>query len=164
VDEELDRRRRNGEPPFDGLTVTVEHLLPLPCLRQALISVVRRLRQEWPRSNLYSLHDWHEHDGWISPAKPSSWQEVEALLASEDALRRSAPGDTYVRLAFFPEGREFYLRWYVPADYDQDSLSDWTGHFDLTCRPELARELAALVGAGGVSDVRLGAASEHFCE
>ena len=162
MDEELDRRRRSAEPPFDGLTITVEDLLPLARLRQVLVAVVGRLRPESPGRPLLTLHDWHEHDGWISPAKLSSWEEVEAFLASEEALRRSAPGDTYVRRAFFPESREFYLRWYVPDEYDQDSLPDWTGHFDVTCPPELAREIAALVRAVGVTDVLVVMPAEYF--
>jgi len=152
VTSELERRWRSGSPPFDGLTVAFasEDLTPLPALRLALLALVSRLQTHWPEAALFTLDDWHEHDGFINAAKPTSWQYLSAALASDKALSALSQGDWDVRRAFFPATYDFYLRVYIPADCGND-YPERRGDFDVTCGPSLAAELADLAAfAGGL--------------
>jgi len=152
----LEQRWRDGAAPFNGQTVLFASpdLTPLPALRFALLAVVSRLQQRWLASALCTLDDWHEHDGFVNEAKPASWQGISAALASESALFALSHGDSDVRRAFSPPTYDFYLRVYVPAEYDND-YPERRGDFDVTCALELADELADLAAsASGLPVVR----------
>lgn len=140
---ELERRWRAALAPFDGQTVAFasEDLTPLPALRLALLAVASALRQRWAETVLFTQDDWHEHDGFLSAARPASWQDLSDALASDKALLTLSHGDFKVRRAFFPATYDLYLRVYVPAEYDND-YPERRGAFDLTCGAELAAELA----------------------
>ena len=135
-----------GVSPFDGQTVAIEaeNLTPLPPLRQALSAVVSLLQQRWPNAVLLSLDDWHEHDGYLTGGKPTSWTALASALASEDSLVTLSTNVWEVRKAFFPETNDFYLRIYVMTDLDDD-YPEPCGDFDVTCAPTLAAELAESV-------------------
>jgi hypothetical protein len=92
---------------------------------------------------LFTLNDWWEHDGFVNEAKAASWQDLVSALASDEAFLGLSQGDWAVRKAFFPAAYNFYLRVYVPAEYDND-YPEQRGDFDVTCSPELAAELAEL--------------------
>ena len=109
---ELERRWRVALAPFGGQTVAFasEDLTPLPALRLALLAVAAALRQQWPEVALFTLDDWHEHDGFLSAARPASWQDLSDALTSDKALLTLSHGDSEVRRAFFPATHDFYLR------------------------------------------------------
>ncbi len=156
---ELERRWRGGIVPFSGQTITIdsEDLTPLTPLRHALLAVVSRLQQRWSDAALLSLDDWHEHDGFITVAKPISWVYLLSTLASDETLLALSHGDWAVRMSFFPKTYDFYLRVYVPADYDSD-YPERRGDFDITCASELAAELADNAAlASGLSFANRGA-------
>ena len=167
MDSEFDRRWRATEAPFDGVTVALKGFTPLTDLRKVLVVMVDVLHAHHPDVPLLGLRDWHEHDGFLTEAHPSSWGELRSLLASEAALRGASAGDTYVRTAFFPEGRDFLLRLYVPDDYDNPfhdyddpSLVPY-GVFDVTCpEPLVLRVRGAAQGAG--ADVQVTPAKAFF--
>lgn len=140
----LHTRWINKQPPFDGLTVSLagDELAPLPALRQGLQILVGELERMFGDRPLYAAADWHEHDGYISEAQTTSWDEVRSWLASDDALQAAGRGDTYVRTAVLPEGAEFYLRFYIPGEHAND-YPERRGNFDLTCQKEVAQSLAA---------------------
>jgi hypothetical protein len=139
MDEEMECRWRAGHSPFDGVILRHDELLPLPVLRRALTSVVQGLHERHGDPLLYKLHDWHEHDGYVIQPKVSSWQELHSMLSSDKALYAASTGDTYVSTAFFPPDRTFYLRIYIPDEFDlpRDSREE-LGKFDLTCSVTLA--------------------------
>jgi len=155
----LEQRWRDGSAPFSGQTLAFasEDLTPLPTLRLALLAVVSRLQELWPEAALCTLDDWHEHDGFINEAKPTSWQYLFPALASKQTLLALSHGDFDVRRAFFPSTYDFYLRVYIPEDYD-NGYPERRGDFDVTCAPGLAAELADLAAsASGLSVARHGA-------
>jgi hypothetical protein len=122
MDAEFERRRHKCLPPFDGVTLTLPDYVSLPLLQPILSIVVEWLFAYRPDAPLYRLLDWHEHDGYITEASPSSWQELRLLAASSERLEaRFHLGDTYVREGFFPAERDYYLRVYVP-DPDDNPL------------------------------------------
>ena len=143
--EELEQRWREGASPFNGQTVTFssEDLVPLTPLRHALLAVVSRLQQGSPDVPLFTLEDWHEHDGYVAGSKPTSWANLFSALASDETLLSLSQGDWDVRRGFFPATCDFYLRVYIPADYDND-YPERRGDFDVTCASELANELAEI--------------------
>ena len=163
MNEALEQRWRDGSAPFDGQTMAFrsEDLTPLPALRLALLAVVSRLRQSWPDAVLCTLDDWHEHDGFVSRAKLTSWQGFCSALASEEALLTLSTGESHVRRAFFPQTYDFYLRAYVPADYDSD-YPERRGDFDLTCARRLAAELADLAASASDLPVARHGAKDFF--
>ncbi len=147
MDSEFDRRWRAAQAPFDGVTVVMDKLVALPVLRRALIAVVGVLHAHRPGEPLFRLQDWHDHDGFVTKAHPSSWLELRSLLDSDDALAGASAGETHVRTAFFPQGRDFLLRVYVPDVYDNpyhahdDPRLVHYGLFDVTCQWPLALAL-----------------------
>ena len=143
MDGGLERRWREGAPPFDGQTVSfdTEDLTPLTPLRHALLAVTPLLQERWPDAGLFTLDDWHDHDGYVTVGKPASWAKLTAALASDDLFLTLSRGDYLVRMAFFPPTYVFYLRIYVPDASDND-YPERRGNFDVTCAPELAAELA----------------------
>jgi hypothetical protein len=147
MDIEFERRWRHGLPPFDGATLYSPEGIPLPALRSALQMVVAHLQPLYSQARMFRLSDWHEHDGILLEAKPSSWEEINLMLASEKAFYAFSEGDTYVRSAFFPEERDFYLRVYIPDDWDNpfyahdDPKLIRYGEWDISCTEVLASRL-----------------------
>jgi hypothetical protein len=143
MDEELNRRWREGRAPFNGVTVHLEQHIPLSDLRAALLVVVDTLKEQWPDATLDRMEDWHEHHGVPSRPEETTWSEIERTLASDDSLYAARTGDTYVHIGLCPSSREFYLRFY-PMDEDTPDAG-WPkervgryGSFDLTCDQRLA--------------------------
>ena len=135
-------------PPFDGQTVAFasEELTPLPALRRAMLVIIPALQQRWSKAKLFVLDDWHEHDGCVTVAQPTTWPELLQRIGTNEETMTFTHGDWDVRLAFFPEDYGFYLRVYVPAEYDND-YPERRGSFDVTCALELASELAGLAAS-----------------
>ena len=143
---DLHQRWIKGEHPFDGLTLSIasDDLVPLPALLHVLRLLVEELEKMYGDRPLQTAADWHEHDGCIMEAEPSSWDELRSWLVSLDALTAAGHGDADVRTAILPEDAEFYLRFYVPWECDND-YPERRGDFDLTAGSELAGSLAAML-------------------
>lgn len=88
MDSEFDMRWRQAEAPFDGMTISLTDFVPLSTLRSMLIVAVSVLHAHCPHAPLFRLEDWHEHDGYVKEATPTTWQELQAALASMEALHR----------------------------------------------------------------------------
>jgi hypothetical protein len=144
MDDEFVRRWRTDLPPFDGVALSLPDLLPLSRLQPIVQTTVESLHRRFADEGLYTLHDWHEHDGWASPTKPSRWEALTWIVSSRHTLRDACTGETFVLTGFFPESREFYLRIYIPDEYEQPATgTEWMGDFDVTC----AESQADLIGA-----------------
>ncbi len=154
--------------PFNGQTVTLKDFVPLAQLRQAVLQVVQQLRDYRPVDALFRLDDWHEHDGYINHANPATWQELDALLTSEQTLKAASTGETYVRRGYFPAERDYYLRLYIPDTYDNPFHSDDDpnlvdyGLFDVTCQEPLAHQIAEAVGVIEAIELEVIAAQAFF--
>ncbi len=151
MDSEFNQRWRAALAPFDGVTIFLEEYAPLSDLRRVLAVVVDCLHTYSPAARLFRMLDWHEHDGYVTEAVPATWQELLAITASEDALKAASMGDSYVRTAFYPEQRDFLLRFYVPDTSDSpfpahdDRYLAHYGIFDLTCQERLAIQVRKIV-------------------
>ncbi len=167
MDEELQRRWREGRAPFNGVTLHLEQHIPLSDLRAALLLVVETLKEQWPDATLHRMEDWHEHHGVPSRAEETTWSEIGRTLASNDSLYAARTGDTYVHIGLCPSGREFYLRFY-PMDEDTPDAG-WRkgkvgryGSFDLTCDPSLAEMVVDRLLPLQLSGLRSSSAKEYF--
>ena len=162
---ELDRLWRNGQSPFDGLTVTLNDYIPLPLFQQALVAIVERLYAYRPEASLFHNMDWHEHDGFINESQPISWAELRDRIASIRNLQdRFYLADTYVRDGIFPAERDYLLRYYV----DFPDATPWeptplpTGIIDVTCQRPLALQIESAMQTVGVSNLDILPAKAFF--
>ena len=165
MDADLDRLWREGQRPFDGLTVTSNDYVPLPLFQQALVAVVERLYTYRPEASLFHNMDWHEHDGFLSKANSYSWKKLRDLVASiENLHERFYPADTYVRDGIFPAERDYLLRYYV----DFPDATPWeptplpTGIIDVTCQQTLALQIESAMQTAGVSNTEILPAKAFF--
>lgn len=168
MDAEFEIRWRDGRSPFDGTTVALTEYVPLATLREALVIAVRHLREYRPTATLWRLEDWHAHDGYVTEAELSTWQELDSMLISIEGMKAASTGDTYVRRGYFPAERDYYLRLYVPDAYDNPvhehhdpDLVDY-GLFDLTCQSPMAKLIAEEISATGTQWIELVPAKEFF--
>ncbi len=63
MDQQLDARWRAKQAPFDGDIIYLDDYLPIAELRTTLVSLVAALQQRYKAADLYTLRDWHKHDG-----------------------------------------------------------------------------------------------------
>lgn len=165
MDAEFDRRWRESQPPFDGLTVTLNDYIPLPLFQQVLVAIVERLYTYRPEASLFHNMDWHEHDGYMNEALPISWETLRNLIASiENIQDRFYLADTYVRDGIFPAKRDYLLHYYV--DFT-DTISGEripfpTGIIDVTCQRPLALQIESVIRTAGVSNIDILPAKAFF--
>ena len=114
MDETLMKAWRSGTAPFNGATARPSDLLPLADLSSVLRLLVATLHQRHGNTALLRLDDWHEHDGYVTSAKPITWQELAATTATPEALYEQRPRDGHVRSAVYESTGCFLLRIWVP--------------------------------------------------
>jgi hypothetical protein len=66
VDTILERAWKNQEKPFHENTLALKDLIPISVLRPILHSVINYYESLYPHCKLYSLDDWHQHDGYVN--------------------------------------------------------------------------------------------------
>jgi hypothetical protein len=132
MDQQLDARWRAKQSPFDGDIIYLDDYIPIAPLRTALVLLVAILQQNYQTAKLYTLRDWHEHDGYIWSRQSTNWQSVEQLVASDQALYDGRAGDTFVRLAYYPSDSSFLLRIYVMDENEEPEYPGRWGNFDLS--------------------------------
>ncbi len=169
MDEELQRRWREGRAPFDGTTIGLENRqrIPLSDLRAALLVVVGTLEEQWPDATLHRMEDWHEHHGFPSRPEETTWSEIRRILASDHSLYAARSGDTYVHIGLCPSSREFYLRFY-PMDEDTPDAG-WRkgkvgryGSFDVTCDQSVAKAVMERLIPLQIPGLQSCSAKEYF--
>src|SRR5262245_45792355 len=98
MDQRLQERWRKGRAPFDQRIVLPDYFMLVSGLRAVLAKLVDRIEGRYADVPPVLVHDWHEHDGYISAGRQASWGEIRAMLGSDQALYAARPGDTDVRL------------------------------------------------------------------
>jgi hypothetical protein len=159
MDEELTQRWKSRLEPFNGVTLELPSPgLSLADLRSVVETVVAVLKNGAVSVSLMTLADWHQHDAYVSQATPSRWSELLEALASDEAFLQIWPGDTFVRRAYFPSHRGWYLRIWFDDDDELDSQNRPTrGNFDVTGPEQLAAAIQ-----GRVSGLMRHPAAEFF--
>lgn len=129
----LQDRLDGSKPPFDGACIHNTDTLNLTQLRSLLSTTIGMLSSS--NSEIYSFHDWHEHDGFIVDSKIESWDTLTAAIETDRTLFDSRDDDFDVRIAFYPRALDWLLRYNI----DQDEESDYktaTCDFDLSVANE----------------------------
>src|SRR4030095_5145858 len=136
--------------PFDGETLNCSDLLPLSALRNLMIQVVNELKGRFAHEPLQRFDDWHQHDGFISPAESSGWEDLDQILSSEKSLYENRAPDDFVRRAFYDKGKTFLFRFHI-ADEDDDlpQYPGIWGDFDLTASIRLIKQISLRLGGEG---------------
>ena len=135
MDTFLELTWRSGTPPLDGYTLAPDDLLPIDQLSVALDEVLKCLIAvpRVARADVNELADWHEHDGYITSSRPTTWEKMEAFASSPSALYAGREPDEYVRRAYYDKAGSFLLRVWTPdEDDDPDMYPGRWGHFDIS--------------------------------
>ena len=143
MDATLEPLWKTGEKPFDGETV---YPLDDVFVRDAVVAIpsaLDHIAQCYPTNQLFSLDDWHEHDGFVVSAKPTNIEALRAQVATLDSYVANHSDDFAVYRAIYPESLEFLLRYclYDAHDRDQDA-SDREVHWTFTGGGHDVAELA----------------------
>lgn len=119
MDEALERRWREGLPPFNGRTISLNErrdLLPED-LRPTALKIVGYLESHLSHDReIRVLDDWHSHDGFIVESSASSWSHLLSCCEDPTKFLTLCTGDAFVYRAFYPVGFEFLLRILIEED------------------------------------------------
>ncbi|RLB63668.1 MAG: hypothetical protein DRH08_10750 [Deltaproteobacteria bacterium] len=118
----------------DGVNFHLRSEVPVEQLLQSLQAAVAFLHEHFPGESLYLCDDWLEHDGFHSVRREIDFTELKRIVADEDTLRLSMPGDFAVRVGIISKDRDWYLRFHI----DETEIE---GDFDLTIPEDLANAL-----------------------
>lgn len=144
MNDELTRRLRSGQVPFDG---NVLHFAPPLASRSQLACAVaiatRALRRRLGDIDILVLEDWLEHDDWISTERGCSWAELEGWARSPETLTSSCSDDWRVHTLVYAADFTMCLRYWVDTDDDVRHGFDVCGDAQTLCEIE-----AALISGG----------------
>ena len=130
-----------------------------------MIQVVNELKGRFAHEPLQRFDDWHQHDGFISAAESSGWDDLDQTLSSDKSLYENRAHDDFVRRAFYDKDKTFLFRFHV-ADEDDDPRQYpgiW-GDFDLTSSMRLIKQISLRLGGEGKDQLRVIGAKQFFDE
>jgi hypothetical protein len=116
MNSELTKRWQSGLLPFDGGVLaladeqTTDHLLTALRIAFALLFQAHGTR------DLYVIEDWHDHDGFITPARRVSWAQAQSWIETPTKLLASCSDDWAVYTLLFPDDYSFCLRYWLDED------------------------------------------------
>ena len=126
-----------------GINFRSEYELPPILLSKALIATVRFLQSVEPvEAALYRYADWWEHDerrfadGIITKCSVD-FAALSQLVEAPNALLNGMPGDFCVFVGVSPQDFDWYLRFYLDLDAEENERF---GRFDLTLPTGLAMQ------------------------
>ncbi len=139
MDENLENRWKNGNKPFDGLTIFLPDYIKVYELKRILLlEIVEYLSDKKFLSYLLKNEDWHEHDAHINSSKRITEEELKEFINNE--LEKVFENwDDNVRILYYNKDNDFILRLYI--DIDEIDKSE----FDITLSSKNARELKKLL-------------------
>ncbi len=131
MDDTLEPLWQNGEKPFHGETIyPVDDVF----VRDAIVaipSVLRHIALYYPGNTLFALDDWHEHDGFIDSARPTTLDDLRKQVATPESYVANHSDDHVVYRAIYPDSLDFLLRYSLwEADKPDQDAADrevrWT--------------------------------------
>lgn len=134
MNNELVKAWERGLPPFDGDLIRCEESIPWLALRRVSLGILRHIEDKFPKEPLFSLDDWHQHDGFGTDNECKI--DLMALRVAFDdpcLLRSFCPGDFMVYRAIYPANMAFFWRFWLDAPEDCPDQSAPTGIFDFSC-------------------------------
>ena len=146
MDDELQSRWRRADAP-GGVS--------LGTLHRALRLVAAELRP-LVASELCINEDWHDHDGFLHPSRPFSWEALDAWTASEEQLAEHKHGDFAVHWTVHDLDYRFLLRFYLD---DERPVSECD--LDLCAADPVLVAVSARLAEAGIA-TRLARAKDYF--
>jgi hypothetical protein len=135
MDRILEVAWQQQEKPFHAETIIPDDLIPVSILRLILKSIVKHCEIYYPLSycTIYKFDDWHEHDGYATERSPVTFQELYAVLESDELFYQSRHQDDYVYYAVYPDSMDFLLRYnLLDEDKELGQYPDIWGDFSFT--------------------------------
>lgn len=102
---------KSGEKPFHGETA---YPLDDVFVRDAIIAIpsaLDHIAQYYPANELFAFDDWHEHDGFIVPAKRTKLDDLRRQVATPENYLKSHSDDHAVYRSIYPDSLDFLLRY-----------------------------------------------------
>jgi hypothetical protein len=121
-----------GLPPFEGDVIRCEESIPWSSLRQVSLGILQHIEDHYRAEALFSLDDWHEHDGIGTGECDTDIAALRAAFDDASLLRRFCPGDYLVYRAIYPANMNFFWRFWLDAPEDCPDQSAPTGIFDFS--------------------------------
>ena len=106
MDQILNNNWRKSLKPFTGDILYCEDLMEIDNLRLNLEFVCQKLEKLFSNEPIYKIHDWHEHDGYISNPTQTNWKEILNWFRSSSTLYESRSGDDFVRVGIYSQSCE----------------------------------------------------------
>jgi hypothetical protein len=107
----LQDKWQNGQPPFHGFTISPKDCLSLAELQTLLAVIFKILQPIHINYNLFILKDWHAHDGYLTQATSITWQELNTILLSDEAIEQHISLEQDVSIGIYADCMNFYLRY-----------------------------------------------------
>jgi|GEM_PF-2151743 len=133
MDTILESLWRTGQKPFHSETIFPSKDVFVRDAIVAISSALNHIESYYPSNRLFAFDDWHEHDGFVTPAKPTCLKELREQIMTPDSYVRSLSDDTSVYRAIYPVSLDFVLRYGVGDDdslevADRDVQWSFTGY------------------------------------
>ncbi|WP_133239336.1 hypothetical protein [Microvirga sp. KLBC 81] len=161
MDTTLEALWRTGKKPFE-LTLHADDLLPIKQLQEALSEIVGILKKIYSNQAMNYFDDWHEHDGYVTSSSPTTWEELERIISSEEILYAERNGDTYVNSAYYPASCDFLLRFEILDEDDDKNYPGKWGEFDITSSPAIIKLIQSHLTAPAVEKLTTSLATDYF--
>ena len=147
--------------PFDGDCLFANDLISVEDLRVLLTVIIPELQRASGSQALYTVDDWHRHDGFITQRRLTDWTSLAGLSRSAEALIESDQGDDYVYRSFYPEDLSFLLRYDV-VDQSEAGRPGFWGAFDVSAGSPTIARIFSLVPPALQPEFRIEASKGYF--
>ncbi len=141
MDMNLNNCWKSAARPFDNMSLCLNGLVEIGELREAIRSIVTVLNEKHKDQELLVNDDWHEHDGFITQNRKTTWHSIKRTIKSNELLYESREGGLCVYTLVFNEDRDFALRYYVLDEDDDEEYPVTWGDFTLSGETELLEEI-----------------------
>ena len=117
--EQLEVAWKTSSQPFHNETVYTEEFAPIDALQPFLKTIAAYIELSYPSALLFTLDDWHEHDGFIVPSTPLAMSDLAQHFTSTNSLYNWRSGESAVYRSVYPQTLDFLLRVHI-LDEDED--------------------------------------------
>lgn len=151
-----------GLPPFDGDVIRCEESIPWSALRQLSLGILRHIEDHYPAEALFSLDDWHEHDGFGTGECTTDIGALRIAFGDASVLRRICPGDFMVYRAIYPANMNFFWRFWLDDPEDCPDQAAPTGIFDFSSSGSRFQEIRQMIEGVPESQTSVEPAKAYF--
>jgi hypothetical protein len=141
MDEKLYKALDNQTKPFMKDAIVCDDLLRIDDLNVCLNVIIKVLKFNYGKQNLFFLDDWHNHDGFVNCSKKIQWSKFETITNSARSLYKNRCTDDFVFSSFYPESLGFLLRIDVLDEDDDELYPGIWREFNLFANDDIINEI-----------------------